>query len=400
MLSPINKIIAYGAAFNSFRMLIGAISALYLLSKGVSLTELGLLKTFQAGIIFILEIPLSYFADRKSRRISVILSVATGTVWLLLTGLGSEIWHFFLAEAFNAISLALLSGSLISYIVDTGKTFYPEEHSKKWIGRYEKIRFFGMGIASFVGAAFVSVDSSLIWIIAGLLCLTLLVLFSSTLPIEQSKSEVKAVTSFSNTIGITFKTLTRLTMPFSMVLALVMVMMFYQIIIQYWQPLAQDFILREWKGYGLYFGGLFTLILIGQSWAGRVCEKSVSVEIAISKALWLNLFALIMLFISINWLNYLIGFALVAIFSGCRLLTTSFHSIFHEAAPKEIRATLDSAVSMIVRMTLIIVMPLFGFVTSMFSWNTLLILYLLTLIIVTFMSRRSDSSDMKVGELS
>ena len=214
MLSPVNSIIAYGAAFNSFRMLIGAISALYLLSNGVTLTQLGLLKTFQAVVIFLLEIPLSYLADKKSKKMSVIISVLTGSIWLLLTGLGTDLWHFFVAEAFNAISIALSSGSLISYMVDTGKKHHPEIHSKVWIGRGQKVQFLGMGVFSFIGAAFVDVESSLIWMIAGFSCLALAIVFSWFLPSDTNNSEIKESNGFIKDVVEVFKTQAKTYYPF------------------------------------------------------------------------------------------------------------------------------------------------------------------------------------------
>ena len=192
----------------------------------------------------------------------------------------------------------------------------------------------------------------------------------------------------------------KLTIPFSLVIALVMVMVFYQILIQYWQPLAQYFVFENWKDTGLYFGALFSLILVGQSLAGHVCEKAETVNDAVSKALWLNTAALSLLVLSLNGFDYLISLALISVFSACRLLNTILHSIFHEAAPKDIRATLDSTVSMIVRLSLLLFMPLFGFVTSIFSWNTLLLFYLVTFILVVIIIKRRNSCEFKAKEAS
>ncbi|WP_434525852.1 hypothetical protein [Photorhabdus asymbiotica] len=75
MWSSTKIVITYSVIFNSFRMLIGATSSIYLLSKGVSLVDLGLMKTMQASVFFILDIPTSYLADRISRKYAIALSV-------------------------------------------------------------------------------------------------------------------------------------------------------------------------------------------------------------------------------------------------------------------------------------------------------------------------------------
>ena len=163
MRTSIKKIFIYGVLFNSIRMLIGAISAVYLIAVGLEIKDVGFLKAFQALIIFTLDIPLAYIADKKSRRLSVVGSVLFGAVWLFVMGYGSELYHFYIAEFFNAISIALFSGSFISYLIDKGKeNNYPV---KGLIGRYNKFAFLGMGIAEFLGSAFISVDSRLIWYI-------------------------------------------------------------------------------------------------------------------------------------------------------------------------------------------------------------------------------------------
>ena len=118
-------------------------------------------------------------ADKRSRKFSVLLSLFFASIWLFCMGLGTNIWHFFVAEFFNAISLALFSGAFISYLIDNRSKEYS---IKEVLGTYDKFSLFGMAIFSFLGAAFIDIDSKSIWLIAGVLILLQLILLSSYLP--------------------------------------------------------------------------------------------------------------------------------------------------------------------------------------------------------------------------
>lgn len=61
MRSPALTVHIVGIAYGCVRMLIGAISVAYLMRAGLSLPQIGLLKSFQAAVIVFIDIPLSYF---------------------------------------------------------------------------------------------------------------------------------------------------------------------------------------------------------------------------------------------------------------------------------------------------------------------------------------------------
>ena len=147
MWTPINKIIGYGVIFSSLRMLVGAISAVYLIAVGLEIQDVGFIKAFQASVIFILDIPLAYIADKKSRKLSIVISVFFALLWLFTMGVGKVRFHFYVAEFFNAISLALMSGAFTSYLIDKEKENSRNANNiKKVLGKYHKYQFFGMGI--------------------------------------------------------------------------------------------------------------------------------------------------------------------------------------------------------------------------------------------------------------
>lgn len=80
MWTSVNKIILYGVLFNSLRMLVGAICAIYFTTVGFSFMEITYIKTFQIFVILTLDIPLSYIISHTTNIIassfSVVFSVA------------------------------------------------------------------------------------------------------------------------------------------------------------------------------------------------------------------------------------------------------------------------------------------------------------------------------------
>lgn len=244
----LKTIIFYGVAFGSFRMLIGGISTLYLLSKNIDLIDLGLLKSFQFGLMMIIDLPLSYIADRYSRKLSTILGILFGSFWLLTTAFASEIWQFYVAEAFNAISLSLFGGAYISYLIDIKNKQYPDLDNKTLLSYDNKYNSLGMAICAFVGAGFLEPASNIIWIIAGTLLFIVSMGAFLQLPsdIYQSThnniSDLKINTpNFSENLGRLISILKIKQEICYGLIVLSILLIYFQTILQLWQPVIKNF---------------------------------------------------------------------------------------------------------------------------------------------------------------
>lgn len=95
LLNSLNAVAIIGLLFSSSRMLIGATSAVYLLSKGITASDIGIMKSVQAMLLMLIEFPLGLLADHKGRRICLILGGAAAAAWLALTALGTSFWVLF-----------------------------------------------------------------------------------------------------------------------------------------------------------------------------------------------------------------------------------------------------------------------------------------------------------------
>lgn len=382
MWTPVNYILIYGTLFSSLRMLVGAISAAYLVSVGVDIQEISLIKGFQAFIIFFFDIPLGYLADKKSRKMSILLSVFFAILWLLAMGMGTKIYHFYIAEFFNAISIALLSGAFVSYLIDNrSKDIHSEFTIQEILGKYSKYQFIGMGIAAFIGSAFISVDSRSIWITAAVLITFQFLFLSWTLPSDNMKRKVKKTISMRNDIYNITKDIFRNLDIKWYIFSLLLLAIYYQIIIQFWQLIIyqENNNLQE---NGLYFGVIFSLILFMQSLSGYFAEKF-SLRTNNIAIIIVTIIASIIVFLPFEediYFMYLLPLSIILIFFSNRLMMIVISSQIHEQLDSNKRATYDSVISTITRLFLIIIIPLFGLVIHFMNNKAYLLIFICSFI--------------------
>ena len=361
-------------------MLVGAISAVYFIAVGLSISDVAYIKTFQAFIILLADIPFSYLSDRKSKKVSILLGALFSFLWLLFMGMGSSLFEFYLAEFFNALSLSLFNGAFIAFLINTYLNNKPEASVKNIIGMYSKYHFFLMGLAALIGSLFVSVGSRNIWIFSAITMLILLIVFSFLLPGENPRNKERNTTPILKELkSILIDIFSQRDKRLYAVL-LLLASLYYQIIIQFWQLFIneQDRIIFE-QGY--IYGILFVGILFAQSFAGYIVEK-LKIEVTIKIAI-IILIMMLALF-SIIDKQYKIFLFIVTAFFYLRLLMLWLQSIMHEYIPSERRATYDSIFSTLGRLLLLIALPATGYLIKIFSFQTVGIIFWITIVLAFF----------------
>ena len=387
----LKTIIFYGVAFGSFRMLIGGISTLYLLSKNIDLIDLGLLKSFQFGLMMIIDLPLSYIADRYSRKLSTILGILFGSFWLLTTAFASEIWQFYVAEAFNAISLSLFGGAYISYLIDIKNKQYPDLDNKTLLSYDNKYNSLGMAICAFVGASFLEPASNIIWIIAGTLLFIVSMGAFLQLPsdIYQSThnniSDLKINTpNFSENLGRLISILkTKQEICYGLIV-LSILLIYFQTILQLWQPVIKNF---NTGNLGWIYGMFFSIVSLAQllsSYAinSNIKNKYTYILICLFLSLLLMLSAIILFQHSTKGV-VLIVISLFIMFFGIKFLMIEASAKFHDIIPNNHRSLLDGMAFFISRTILLIIFPAItyliqkmGFIALPLIFSILITLYM------------------------
>lgn len=387
----LKTIIFYGVAFGSFRMLIGGISTLYLLSKNIDLIDLGLLKSFQFGLMMIIDLPLSYIADRYSRKLSTILGILFGSFWLLTTAFASEIWQFYVAEAFNAISLSLFGGTYISYLIDIKNKQYPDLDNKTLLSYDNKYNSLGMAICAFVGASFLEPASNIIWIIAGTLLFIVSMGAFLQLPsdIYQSThnniSDLKINTpNFSENLGRLISILKIKQEICYGLIVLSILLIYFQTILQLWQPVIKNF---NTGNLGWIYGMFFSIVSLAQllsSYAinSNIKNKYTYILICLFLSLLLMLSAITLFQHSTKGV-VLIVISLFIMFFGIKFLMIEASAKFHDIIPNNHRSLLDGMAFFISRTILLIIFPAItyliqkmGFIALPLIFSILITLYM------------------------
>lgn len=107
---------------------------LYLVSKGLSLTEVGLVQTllFWSNLVF--EIPAGILADRFKRKFSLVLGYLIGALAVFLTTHAEGLFQFAWVWVLYGMGFAFRSGANTAFLYDEIKMAGPA-----WAGRYLQI---------------------------------------------------------------------------------------------------------------------------------------------------------------------------------------------------------------------------------------------------------------------
>lgn len=95
-----------------------AIVTIYLLGKGLSFTQIGVLWSLSLFIATVLDFPTGNFADLYGRRLAFVIGILSVGTGALIYGLGSNFEIFLIAALFEGFGTAQVSGSITSWVVD------------------------------------------------------------------------------------------------------------------------------------------------------------------------------------------------------------------------------------------------------------------------------------------
>lgn len=380
MRSPALTVHIVGIAYGCVRMLIGAISVAYLMRAGLSLPQIGLLKSFQAAVIVFIDIPLSYFSDNYSRKFSIALSVLFSAIWLALTGMSEGFYGFLLAEFFNALSLGMMSGTFSAYLYDVSKSEGADHQAVTIFARYQKNQFFFMGIASLLGAGVFTLEPRLAWFMAALL-MSVVLLITWFLPSDnffkapkdrammgRLKADMASMREVFRQNGQVGQAVILLALGYGLVL---------QSLIQYWQVLAD--IEHGNLPLGVLLGAVFFVVLMAQSLSGKVIESFHGTS-WLKVISYLGLVATVLVMALSFVIPSLVVLYLVLAFFSCSLLSSLSGASIVKMAPPHLRSTFLSGFATVGKIIMFVTMPIIaGLIGSSGVWFFLIAFVLLVL---------------------
>lgn len=128
-----------------------AVEKLFFLSKGLDLSQIGLLLFLWSVLTLLLEVPSGVLADHWSRRKMFILSglffSLCYTIWIF----SNSFELFLLGFVFRTLGATFTSGTLQAYLYDFLKLHDKESDFEKILGRGNAFRTLGIGVAVGLG---------------------------------------------------------------------------------------------------------------------------------------------------------------------------------------------------------------------------------------------------------
>jgi MFS family permease len=134
------------------------ISVLFLLARGLTLVEIGLVSSVQGLVILFLELPTGGLSDALGRRPVLILSRVFGVVSLAIFVLANSVAVFALSRVLQGIFRALDSGPLEAWYVDATLAADPETRLESGLGTGSAVLSAGIAVGALLSGALVALD--------------------------------------------------------------------------------------------------------------------------------------------------------------------------------------------------------------------------------------------------
>jgi len=146
----------------------GPVWVLFLLSRGVSYSGIGLLDAAFSVTVLLSEVPTGYLGDRIGRRRALLVGTAGGAVGSILFAFGSSLPAFLVAYVTLAVAQTFTSGSDSAWLYDTLKARTDTESFTRIRGRGKAIGLLASGVAAVAGGLLGAVNLAWPWIVGGL----------------------------------------------------------------------------------------------------------------------------------------------------------------------------------------------------------------------------------------
>jgi len=337
---------------------------LFIFYSDLGLSELKMfqLKAFYSISIVIFEIPSGYVADVIGRRKTLIIGSILGTIGFAIYSLFSGFWTFMAAEIILGIGQSFISGADSALLYDSLKADNRTKDYVKYEGRNFSIGNFSEAIAGFMGGALASISLRLPFIFqTGIAFIAIPAAF---MLVEPYIAEKRKKTGFRDILKIIhYATVKNSALRWNLL---------------YSSIIGSATLTMAWI-YPLYLKNLdFSEIEIGSTSTvlnlivGMTTLFAYRIERRLKpkSTVWFTTLLITSGFIALGFIHSFIALGVLAVFYFSRgIATPVLKDYINRITTSDIRATVLSIRSLIIRSLFSFIGPLFGYMTDRLSLN-------------------------------
>jgi len=150
--------------------------AVFLMEKGMTLFEIGILASIAMACHVLFEIPTGAFADAYGRKLSIVVGFVIVSIATSIYYFSTRFTNFAVGELIAGVGLVFVSGAMDAWIVDSLKHKRSSENLGKIFSRGIQMGQIGLIAGSLSGAYMGSVNIALPWAISSIFCMVLAII--------------------------------------------------------------------------------------------------------------------------------------------------------------------------------------------------------------------------------
>lgn len=339
----------------------GPIYILFLLDRGMSFTQIGLIMGGNYLMSFIFELPSSIWADKYSRKLVLIIGSVAFMLINAVIFLSDSFEMFFLAFCFNGIGAACWTGIFSAFIYDTLLSLEREKQYEHIQAKFTKYYFTGRIIASLAGVYIYSIDPKMPFLLSALAHLVCIALALSFKEPTREKSISKPLNQAREGLGylLKHKTIWNIIITFSIMWAI------WDVLFNYYQPVMQA------SRIPLAYFSIIYVFISAFGFLGASFYQEIKSRIG-----WKGIMTLYLFVNFVSSIFFGTQIAALVIFSIALLTFSSgsfdiyIKSIVHKTVPSSHRATTLSIQSQIYMLFSVIFINIINFTTDHSSIST------------------------------
>lgn len=357
----------YVLKFSKWFMLFMPIIVVFFQDNGLNMQQIFTLKAISAVTIVVMEIPSGYMADRLGRRMTLVLGALLNFAGFLAYSMAHGFGMFIVAELFIGLSMSFISGADSAMLYDSLQSLRRKNDYARQEGRITAIGNFAEAGAGILGGFLAGISLRLPFIAqAGIAFIGIPVALLLTEPQIQAQLEKTTMRKIFNTIrySLVKNKLLRAYILYSAFAGMTTLTLAWFI-----QPYFTSIELPlEW--FGILWTALNLSVALTAFWAYKA-ERLLSP---------VKMLALITIVIGGGFmlLGIIGGIAGIAILFGIYLIrgiaTPVLKDYINRHTASDVRATVLSVRSFIIRIGFAIISPLLGWYTDHYDLHTALII--------------------------